>query len=69
MDLEPILDKLHETLEELGEPDGDASWYKDNSRHINDLIETARQIDQVFRNIKEVCERFDRLTLQTETRV
>ncbi len=61
MDLKPILDKLHSALEELGEPDGDASWYKDNSKSINDLIEAARQIDQTFVAVQEAYEFTEKL--------
>jgi hypothetical protein len=50
MDPNATLENIRDALKAMGDPDGDASWYKDNARHIDTLIENVSTLDNWVSN-------------------
>ncbi len=47
-DLKAKLESLSTALKNLSEFDGDASWYKDNSKGITELIKSAYELEDWY---------------------
>lgn len=53
MDPNATLNQIREALKAMGNPDGDAAWYKDHAEHIDILIEKVSIMDHWLTNKKK----------------